>query len=111
MEQKSMQKILAATQGSQLGAIVRCAYGLERDAIPRFCGKGCMTSDGFIMANFVDRHGIGHMGAFVGSHEDFDRNVKGLALHCGLSPAERAMFFNTMEDWCGNSTRSSRRVI
>jgi hypothetical protein len=101
MDSKSMKRILDASAGTQLGAIIRCAYDLERDAIPRFCGKAVMTSDDYIMCNFIDRNGIGHMGAFVGSRTDFDRNVLGIALHCKLGPAERAMFVNTMNDWAG----------
>lgn len=96
-----MQRLLAATQNTQLGAIIRAAYGLERDTTPRFCGKGIMTSDGYIMCNFIDSNNSFHPGAFVGSKADFDRNVLGVALHCKLAPAERAMFHNTMNDWAG----------
>src|SRR4051812_31624492 len=91
MDKKAMQKLLGATVGTQLGAIIRCAFGIERSAWPRFEGKGVMTSDGFIMCNFVDSNGGGHLGAFVGSRQDFDRNVLGVAGHCELNPAERAV--------------------
>lgn len=110
MEHTSMQRLLAATKNTQLGAIIRCAYGLERDSLPRFCGKACMTSDDFIMCNFIDSNGIGHLGAFVGSRQDFNRNVAGVALHCKLDPAERAMFFNVMNDWCGVASRARGMV-
>lgn len=101
MKQEAKDKLLACTRGTQLGAIIACALGVERDAVPRFCGKAMLTSDGFIMCNFVDRDGFGHLGAFVGSLDDFDRNVVGVAAHCKLNADDRAMFFQVMDDWCG----------
>lgn len=108
MDSKVIDRLLAASKYSQLGAIIACAYGRDRDALPRFTGKAIMTSDDFIMCNFIDRNGIGHMGAFVGSRQDFNRNVAGIAAHCNLSASERAQFFETMNDWCGVAASSAR---
>ncbi len=99
-------KILQASKGSQLGAIIRCAYGIERDAMPRFEGKASVTSDGYVMCNFVARNGDHHMGAFVGDMADFERNVEGIAKHCALDADERKAFLATMRGWIGTDWRS-----
>lgn len=93
-------KILAATNGRQLGAMIRCAYNIERDACPRYTGHPSVTSDGFIMCDFVGRDGDGHWGAFVGAHSDYIRNVHGVADHCKLTARQRASFLAVMNRWC-----------
>ncbi len=100
MNKAAQDKLLAATRGTQLGAIIRCAFDLERDAEPRFEGKATVTSDGFVMCNFIDRNGDGHWGAFVGSHSDYAANVHGVADHCKMDVEDRAAFFRAMDDWC-----------
>lgn len=94
-------KLAAPTRGSKFGAIIDAAYGQERDAIPRFAGRATATSDGFLMCHFVDRNGEGHMGAFVGSLSDLQRNVAGLSDHLNLSAAERAEFRTAISAWVG----------
>ena len=78
-------RALAATQGSQFGAILRCAMGVERDATPRFEGKASITSDGYVMCDFVDRNGGAHMGSFVGDLGDLELNIRGLSRHLDLA--------------------------
>lgn len=93
-------KILAATNGTQLGAIARCALGRnEPGQMPAFTGRASITSDGFVMCNFVDKEGRGHMGAFVGAVSDLRGNILGVATHLNLNETERAAWFKVMKEW------------
>ena len=92
------ERAIAATRGTQLGAIIACALG-EKVEAPCFNGKASITSDGFIMANFTGADGRGHMGAFVGSASDLVRNTLGLADHLKLSKEERAELFSSVRNW------------
>jgi hypothetical protein len=96
------QRALAATSGSQFGAIVAAALGEEIPA-PCFRGRPSITSDGYLMCDFVDRDGNGRMGAFVGSLADVVRNTCGLADHLGLKGAERADYVAAISRWVGRS--------
>jgi hypothetical protein len=91
-------KAEAATRGTQLGAIIAAALGREIEA-PCFHGKASVTSDGFVMCDFTDKSGNGHMGAFVGSMSDLIRNAGGLADHLKLDAAERAEFYEAIKNW------------
>jgi hypothetical protein len=91
-------KALAATNGSQLGAILACALGRER-APPCFHGKAVVTSDGFVQCSFTDRDGDPHLGAFVGSISDLDRNIEGLAEHLSLSAVEHNELTAAIAGW------------
>lgn len=75
MKPETAQKIVDATRGSQIGAIIACALDLERNALPRFTSKAVITSDGFVQANFVDSHEIMHHSAFVGSIDELQVNM------------------------------------
>ena len=103
---------LAATKGSRFGAILACALDVDRKAIPRFVGKASITSDGFVMCDFVDSSGHGHYGAFVGAVSDLDSNVKWLAEHLSLNSADHAALESTVRQWIGTDWRhvvTSRR--
>jgi hypothetical protein len=99
------QKALAATRGSQFGAIVACALG-EKTRAPYFSGRPSITSDGYVMCNFVDRNGEGHMGAFVGSFSDVQRNTKGLADHLKLNVEDRAEYTGALTKWLGRKVEA-----
>lgn len=100
-------KLLAATNGTQLGAILRCAMDRNEDQCPRYTGKASVTSDGYLMANFVDTRGEPHWGAFVGGISDLHRNVQGLADHLDLSEDDRhATAQLLLKDWIGQDYRS-----
>jgi hypothetical protein len=93
-------RLLAATDGSQLGAIARCALGRNEDeSYSAFTSRATVTSDGFIMCDFVDREGTPHMGAFVGAIDDLRRNVLGVAAHLKLTEAERTAWFKVIQEW------------
>lgn len=93
-------KALAATRGSQFGAILSAATDTEIPA-PSFSGKASITSDSFVMCNFTKANGENHMGAFVGGASDLVRNTQGLAKHLKLDDAERAELFATVRNWIG----------
>lgn len=99
-------KLHAATAGTRFGAMIDCAYGKNRDATPRFVGKATITSDGFLMWSFVDRHGEGHSGAFSGGYGDYVDNMHGLARHLDLKPRdEMADFYAAMKAAIGQDYR------
>jgi hypothetical protein len=99
------EKAFAATAGRQLGAILHCALGVEQSGA-HFVGKASVTSDGFVMCDFVDANGQYRMGAFVGSLSDLSRNTFGLAEHLDLTPPEAAELRATLLGaWIGKDWR------
>ena len=92
------EKAIAATRGSQFGAVLCAATGTDAPA-PCFTSKASITSDGFVMANFTGSDGRQHMGAFVGSASDLVSNTVGLANHLKLNGSDRAELFATVRGW------------
>lgn len=80
MDSTTKQKIVDVLSGSQIGAIVAYALGVETPA-PRFNSKAIVTSDGFVQANFVDCNGISRHSAFVGSYDDLKDNLRSVQDH------------------------------
>lgn len=89
------KKALAATAGSQFGAILAAATDTKIKA-PCFTSKAVITSDGFVTANLVGADGRAHLGAFVGHVRDLIRNTNGLADHLALEGADRAELFSVV---------------
>lgn len=106
MNKDLQDRILSTTRGTQTGALIACALGADRDALPRYEGTGIITSHGYVMANFVDRHGEHHSGAFVGPVSDLDHNLVRLREHCKLSPAEYDELTALMAGWISQDYRS-----
>lgn len=98
-------KVLAATDGTKFGAIIRCALGVERDAAPRFEGKAHVTSDGYVMCSFVTSDGHYKHGAFVGALTDLDLNLVGLSKHLGMTPSEYNALTAIVTGWIGKDWR------
>jgi hypothetical protein len=98
-------KVYAATSASKLGAIIACALDVQRDAVPRFEGKAVITSDGFLICNFVTRHGEHHMGALVGSIGDLDKNIEGLIRHLALKSDEAEELTAAVTNWIATDYR------
>lgn len=93
-------RLLAATQGTQTGAIVKCVLGRNLpNGRRQYQGSAIITSDGFLMCNFVDAEGEGHGGAFVGSVEDLKRNIVKVADHLELSDADREAWYRACRAW------------
>jgi hypothetical protein len=98
-----IEKIIAVAKGTKTGAIVACAFDKnEPNECPRFEGTASLTSDGFLMCDFVDSDGECHMGAFVGDVSSYRNNIQKLADHCGLAGRERAEFMGVMNGWVAN---------
>lgn len=103
-------KILAAARGTQTGALIACALGEERDALPRFVSTGIITSDGFLMCNFIDGNGTFRPGAFVGSYADLIGNLDLLATHCALTTPEKLELLAVIKGWISQDYRPVRMV-
>lgn len=109
MDEALKTKILAATNGTQLGAILRCALGMDVGALHQhFVGKANVTSDGFLMCDFVDRGGSYRHGAFVGAISDLNRNIAGLGAHLSLEPAQQAELDALAASWIGKDWRPAK---
>ena len=109
MTDTMQERALAATNGSQLGAILRCAFNKNGlNETPRFTGRASITSDGFVMCNFVDRYGHDHMGAFVGDTKDLNDNITGLVKHLKLNDDEIEELHNAVYvKWIGTDWRGA----
>ena len=92
------QKALAATKGTQFGAILHAATDTKKSA-PKFTSKAIVTSDGYVQANFVDARGYAHHSAFVGAVSDLFRNTRGLADMLKLADADRDQLFAAVKGW------------
>jgi hypothetical protein len=91
---------LAATNGTQLGAILRAAYGVaHEDGIAWFGSHATVTSDGFLIADFTTADGEFHMGAFIGSLDDLNDNRRKLAAHCELTDADAIALESALASW------------
>lgn len=101
------QTVLAATHGTQLGAILWTALDMPvpEENEPCFVGKATITSDGFIMCDFRDRNGVYRPGAFVGSVSDLEDNIVGLAAYLNLPADYRAELGMAIHGWIGHDYR------
>lgn len=101
MDDDWKKRALAATANSRMGAILRCALDTDIYALPRFTGKAIITSDGFVMADFVDREGDYHMGAFVGGVDTVADNARKLTAYLGLGGDDIAALYAALNGWIG----------
>ena len=104
--------IVATTDGangpSKLGALLRAVLGY-RSMPPCFNTAGAViTSDGFVLCGFTDRHGEYHMGAFVGSLVELIKNFRGLADHLKLTDDQRKALFDEVRKWCHTDYRDRK---
>jgi hypothetical protein len=81
------------------------ALGLEPERPPS-CGRPSITSDGFMIGSYVSESGDCHMGAFLGSVEDLERNIIGFPRHIGMTPAERTEFYALWRKWIATDYRT-----
>jgi hypothetical protein len=103
-------RAVEATRGpeTKLGAILLAVLDKQRRTIPQFRGKATITSDGFVMCNFLAKDGGLRLGAFVCDVDDLVRNFRGLADHLKLSDAERKEMFQAVRNWIGTDYRSNK---
>lgn len=101
-------RAIEATRGnqSQLGALILAILGKAPDHPPRFGSGGVITSDGYLTAHFQDKAGDWHMGAFVGSVEDFVNNLRGLSEHLKLTDRENNELFAEAKKWITHDYRA-----
>ncbi len=108
-----MTAIINALQGSQLGAIVACALGVEQPA-PCFTSKAIITSDGFVQANFIDSQGVTRHSAFIGSYDSLLetlRDVCELLQPDIINDDQAGVLFNAVAyDWIVTDYRSQRHA-
>ncbi len=114
MTPETKQKIADALNGSQIGAIVACALGVEMPN-PRFTSKAIITSDGFVQANFVDGQGISRHSAFVGSYDELQENLRSVQKFLqfkGILPLgpldDNELSKAVLTDWIATDYRSVR---
>jgi hypothetical protein len=98
-------RVINLTHGTQSGAILRYILGHSNDECPRFEGKASITSDGFVMCNFVDKDGNRHMGAFVGDAEGLDSTHKNVVSHFKLTEEEADRLSTAIDGWVGKDWR------
>lgn len=101
-------KVLAATGGTRIGAMISAALNEDTDRLPSFAGSACCTSDGFLMAGFTGRGGDYHGGALAGSITEYIANVRGVASHCKLNKDDRTSFYAVMKGWVTTDYRSKQ---
>jgi hypothetical protein len=99
--ESTAERLVRIARGTKTGAIVAAVHGLDRTIWPRFEGVASTTSDGYVLCDFVDADGVGHYSAFVGERSEVIEQVKALARHAKLTPAERAGLELRVENWCG----------
>jgi hypothetical protein len=107
MTDELANKILRHTiEGGKLHCILRSAFGMASNKhFPRFGNSAIITSDGYVMADFVDAEGLGHHSAFVGAWDDIARNVQGLMDHMKLNDDDRSALAAAMMNWISRDYR------
>lgn len=108
-------RAIEVSAGTQTGAILAEAMRIggflasdESTSPPRYVGKASVTSDGFLMCNFIARNGDRHQGAFVGSADDLACNIAGLAKHLALSKEETSELAAIFKAWIGIDWRTPK---
>jgi|CXWL01.1.fsa_nt_gi hypothetical protein len=106
-------KAVEATRGNQsrLGCILLAVLGRPAKHPPQFGSSATITSDGFVMADFVGRDGRGHMGARVCGADELRDNFRGLADHLKLDDANREAMFKAVRQWIAVDYRANKEGI
>lgn len=106
MDQGLADLLYVGSGATQTHAILACAMGRDPLTTAKFVGKATVTSDGFIMCDFVDHDGQGRRGAFVGSMAELDANLIQLAQHFNLGDAELQQMRELVKGWIATDYRS-----
>ncbi len=103
-------RLYFAPTGAQTHAIIAAVLGEEPRTDQLYVGKACITSDGFVMCDYIDAEGLLRAGAFVGSFESLQTNVVGLIKHLQaegvLSDDERDEVLKAWVGWFAKDYRS-----
>lgn len=92
-------RVLSATRGTRLGAILEAVYDVPDRSAPSFHGKANITSDGFLMCDFTATDGQFHRGAFAGEVGDLERNLVGLSQHLNLDETDQKSLLEKVQAW------------
>lgn len=95
-----VDRILEVTSRTWTGAMLRAVFRDPDDTIiPRFGHAASVTSDNFIICDFVGSDGQYHVGAFAGSMNEFEESVARLVAHLKLTEAEIELIQKAIAVW------------
>lgn len=94
-------RLHAARPHPMTHAILSAMIGRDPVTTARYVGRATTTSDGFVMCNFVGANGDCHMGAFVSSYDEIERNVLSVADTLGFDDDERDEVQGLLDRWVG----------
>lgn len=106
MESALADLLYVGSGATQTHAIIACALGRDPMTTAKFLGKATVTSDGFIMCDFVDHDGQGRRGAFAGTMVELDDNLIGLIKHLNLGEHELTQLRALIDSWIATDYRS-----
>lgn len=107
-------RAIEATHGNQsrLGTILLAALDRSANNPPWFGRHAAITSDGFVLCDFMSKSRGMCPGAFVGSLAEVRDNFRGLADHLKLSDTEREDLFKAVRGWLATDHRAIKdRVL
>lgn len=86
-------------------AIIAVMLGREPRTNQSFHGKAIVTSDGFVMCDFIDSNGRYHYGALVCDHAELVENMQGVMAALELTAGDRLIVNQLIRDWVGTDYR------
>lgn len=92
------EKLLRTARGMQTGAIVAAILGRDIQQ-PKYVGKAVVTSDGFVMCNFITKNGESKHGALVSDVDGVCDNLRALVHVCKLTSEQATEFYNIAKAW------------
>lgn len=104
-------KVLNATGPGKLRILALYVLNKHMGTSPRCAGPWIITSDGFVMGDWIDRDSTFHHGAMICDVEDLIRNFRGLAEHAKLTQAESDLFFAEIRKAIHTDYRSNPEVL
>lgn len=99
------QIIKEGSGANQFISIVAAAYDKAGETIPRFVGRANVTSDGYLMCDFVTRDGGHKHGAFFGAVSDLWENERRFVEHFKLAPAVAKELHAKLQAWIATDWR------
>lgn len=106
--------LLACKQGAEYtrtGCLLINMLGSEPTSGPKFKGLLSITSDGYVLCDFVKRDGTYTSGAFVGLVSNLVANFRGLADHLKLTDVQRKELFDTVIKNIGIDYRANKTTF
>lgn len=95
--------IKGSREDSMMRAVVLAVLGRNPTFLRNnFVGKAAITSDGFVMCDFIGSHGEYHYGALVCEVSELKHNIKGIAKFLRLNSGEMDVWYGACSAWIGN---------